>query len=86
MRLLLGGGRGVVDAAVVDGDPNRTTWRTAAGHFFSRTTLGPVMAENPIGTTDEEWLVPLRVRDGEFRIDVTRPVRTVDASPGESVA
>lgn len=44
------------------------------------------MAENPIGTTDEERLVPLRVRDGEFRLDVTRPVRTVDASAGEPVA
>lgn len=45
------------------------------------------MAENPIGTVaDEDRLVPLRAVDGTFRVEVTGPVWTLDAEPGELVA
>lgn len=44
------------------------------------------MAENPIGTVaDEDRLVPLHARDGAFRVEVTGPLRTVDAEPDEPV-
>lgn len=37
------------------------------------------MAQNPIGTvTDEERLVPLFAREGDFLVDVTDPVRMAD--------
>lgn len=70
---------------VPDGAPDRTTTGggPAGQSLFSGAALDSAMAENPMETTDEERLVPLPVRDGEFRLDVTRPIRTEDASAGE---